>query len=98
MAILGTLIGAVVRLLNRLVNAALGWAGLLLFGKLPPLKQNVLLAITLGSLGWVVVVAGVLFPNIGTWLITFAPVPDAVPEWAVRLAMLVAAIVIPLLI
>lgn len=98
MAILGSIFGAVGRLLNRLVNAALGWAGLLLFGKLPPKKQTVLLAMTLGSLLWVVTLVGVLFPDAGTFLIALAPVPQQISKDLVRLVMLVAAIVLPLLI
>ena len=39
---------------------------------------------------------GVLLPDVGTFLLGFVPVPDAVPEWAARLVMLVAALVLPL--
>ena len=96
MAILGTILGAIGKLLNRLVNAALGWAGLLLFGKLPPLKQNVLLMVTLGSLGWIVVIIAVIVPDFGTWMLAFVPVPDFIPDWVVRLVMLALAIAIPI--
>ena len=98
MAILGSIIGAVGRLLNRLVNAALGWAGLLLFGKLPPRKQTALLGVTLGSLLWVVTLVGVIYPDAGTFLIALAPVPQQISDEWVRLAMLVAALVLPLII
>jgi hypothetical protein len=96
MAIFATIFGAIGKLLNRLLNAALGWAGLLLFGKLPPGKQTVLLVITLGSLAWVVTIVGVLFPDIGTFLLAFVPVPEQVSDDWVRLVMLAAAIVLPL--
>ncbi|MEA2622957.1 MAG: hypothetical protein QOH61_1867 [Chloroflexota bacterium] len=98
MAIFGAVFGAIGKLLNRLLNAALGWAGLLLFGKLPPGKQTVLLVVTLGSLAWVVTIVGVLFPDVGTFLLAFVPVPDGVSDDWIRLVMLAAAILVPLVI
>ena len=86
------------RFAGRLLNASLGWATLLLFGKVEGRKQTILLVIALGSLVWVVVLVGVALPDVGTFLLAFVPVPDFIEGWMVRLAMLVAAIVIPLLI
>ena len=52
----------------------------------------------LGSLVWVATLLGVVFPDVGTFLIAFVPVPDFVEESWVRLAMLAAAVLLPLLI
>ena len=98
MAIVGSLFAMVGRFAGRLLNSALGWATILLFGKVEGRKQTLLLVIALGALLWVVVLVGVAIPDIGTFLLAFVPVPDFVDESIVRLAMLVAAIAIPLLI
>jgi len=98
MALLTGLIGVAGRFAGRLLNSSLGWATLLLFGKVAGTKQTVLNLIGLAALAWVVVVIGVVFPDIGTFLLAFVPVPDFVDENVVRLAMLAAALVIPLLV
>ena len=98
MAIIGSLFAAVGRFAGKLLNAVLGWATLLLFGKVSGSKQTVLLLVALGSLVWVVTLLGILVPDIGTFLLAFVPVPDFIDETWVRLAMLALAIVIPLVI
>jgi hypothetical protein len=98
MAILATLFAAAGRFLGRVLNMALGWATIMLFGRVPESKQLLLSGITLGSLAWVVAVIGVLLPDAGTFLLAAVPRPEFVPENLIRLAMLAAALVIPLLI
>jgi hypothetical protein len=58
----------------------------------------VLLIIALGSLLWVLTLVGVILPDVGTFLLAFIPVPDFIDEGVVRLVMLGAAALIPLLI
>ena len=98
MAILGSLFAVFGRFAGKLLNAVLGWATLLLFGKVSGSKQTVLLLVALGSLLWVVTLLGILIPDIGTFMLGFVPVPDFIDENWVRLAMLGLAIVIPLVI
>lgn len=98
MAILGSIFAMFGRFAGKLLNAVLGWATLLLFGKVEGRKQTVLLLLALGSLAWVLVLVGVIFPDVGTFLLAFVPVPDFVDENLVRLAMLALAVLIPLLI
>ena len=98
MAILGSVFAMVGRFAGKLLNAVLGWATLLLFGKVSGNKQTVLLLVALGSLLWVVTVVGILVPDIGTFLLAFVPVPDFIDENVVRLIMLGLAIAIPLLV
>jgi hypothetical protein len=97
-AIVGSLFAMVGRFAGRLLNSALGWATILLFGKVAGSKQTLLLVIALGSLAWVLVVLSIAFPDLGTFLLAFVPVPDFVDENLVRLAMLGLALLIPLLI
>jgi hypothetical protein len=97
-AILATLFGALGRFAGKLLTAVLGWASTLLFGRVPQDRQILLLLMTFGSVVWVVLVVGVIFPEIGTMLLAFVPIPDFVDQNLVRLAMLVAALIVPLLI
>ena len=98
MALLGSIFAVFGRFAGKLLNAVLGWATLLLFGKVSGSKQTVLLLVALGSLLWVVTLLGILLPDIGTFMLAFVPVPDFIDENWVRLAMLGLAIVIPLVI
>ena len=95
MAILATLFGLIGRFTGKLLTMSLGWASLLLFGRVPKDKEVYLAAITFGSVIWVVLLVGVAFPAAGVWLLSFAPIPDWVDEGLVRLAMLGAVLVLP---
>jgi hypothetical protein len=97
-AILATIFGVLGRFVGKLLTAALGWASSLLFGRVPRDRQILLVLMTFGSVVWVVLLVGVLFPEVGTFLLAFAPIPDFVDESWVRLAMLIGALIVPLLI
>lgn len=98
MAIVASIFGVLGRFAGKFLTAVLGWASTLLFGRVPQSRQVLLAAITFGSLAWLVVLVGVVFPDVGTFLLAFVPVPSFVDETWVRLAMLVAALVIPVLV
>ena len=97
MAILAGIFGVLGRFVGKLLTAALGWASTLLFGRVSKDKQIILVLITFGSIAWVAMVLGVLVPDVGTFLLAFVPAPDYLEPW-IRLAMLAAAIITPLLI
>jgi hypothetical protein len=98
MAILAAVFGVLGRFVGKLLTAALGWASTLLFGRVPQDMQIVLVLITFGSIAWVAMLAGVLVPSVGVFLLAALPVPSFVDKEWVRLAMLIGAIVTPLLI
>lgn len=98
MAIFAGIFGLLGRQAGRFVTAALGWASTLLFGRVPQSRQMILAIMTLGSIAWVAMVAGVIVPEVGTLLLGLVPIPDFIDENWVRLGMLIAAIVTPLLI
>src|SRR6266511_1535486 len=96
MILITTVAGVIGRFAGRVLNSALGWATVLLFGKVAQSRQILLLLVTLGSLAWAAALAGVLVPSVGTFLLASVPAPDFVePNW-LRLAMLAVAIVLPL--
>jgi len=98
MAILQALIGLALRSLGRVVNTALGWATVLLFGRIPQQRQIIVTAMAFGSVVWLVAVAGIAWPGLAAFLLAFVtPPPWVDPAW-IRLAMLAAAAAIPLLV
>jgi hypothetical protein len=98
MAILAPLLAFIGRFVGKVVQTVFGWATILLFGRVPESKQLLLSGVALGAILWVVTLLGVLFPNVGTFLIAFIPAPDFISETWIRIAILIAAIVLPLLI
>jgi hypothetical protein len=98
MAILAALFALGSRFAGKVLTTALGWASTLLFGRVPADRQPLLLGITFGSVIWLVLVAGVVFPDIGAFLLVLIPPQEFVPEWAIRLAMLIGALIVPALV
>jgi hypothetical protein len=94
-AILAALVAFGSRFASKVLTTTLGWASTLLFGRVPASRQILLLGITFGSVIWMVLVAGVVFPDIGTFLLVLVPKQDIVPEWVIRLVMLIGALVVP---
>ena len=98
MAILATVFGMLGRFAGRVLTTTLGWAGTLLFGRVRKDRQVILAAVTFGSVVWAALLVGVVIPDVGTFLIAFVPVPDFVDPLWVRIGMLVAAAVLPLIV
>jgi len=98
MAIFAGIASLLGRFAGQLLNTTLGWATLLLFGKVPASRQMLLLVIVFGSLVWVVLVVGVLVPTIGTLLLSGVTLPAFVDLGWVRLGMLVGALILPAII
>jgi hypothetical protein len=95
MAILQALLAALLRSAGKLLNTAFGWATVMVFGKVPADRQIYLSIMGLGSVAWIATVAGIAFPSVGTFLLSFVPLPDWVDRTWVRLAMLAGALVVP---
>jgi hypothetical protein len=95
MAIIGSVFALLGRFVGRALTTTLGWASVLLFGRVPQDRQIWLAVLTFGSLAWVVAVLGSVFPNVGTLLLAAVPRPAFIPEDVVRLVMLAIAIVLP---
>ncbi|HEV2439585.1 MAG TPA: hypothetical protein VGX97_05945 [bacterium] len=96
MAILQVLIALALRSLGRIANTALGWATVLLFGRIPQHRQIIVTTMALGSVVWLVAIAGIALPEFATFLLTFVTLPPWVNRAWIRLAMLAAASAIPL--
>jgi hypothetical protein len=94
-AIIASLFALVGRFVGRVLTTTLGWASVLLFGRVPHDRQVWLAVLTFGSLAWVALAAGVLIPDVGTFLLAAFPRPDWIPEAPVRIAMLAGAVALP---
>jgi hypothetical protein len=94
-AIFASLFALVGRFVGRVLTTTLGWASVLLFGRVPQDRQVWLAVLTFGSLAWVALVVGVLVPDVGAILLAAFPLPDWVPEDVVRLGMLAGALLLP---
>lgn len=95
MAIIASLFAVVGRFVGRVLMTTLGWASIMLFGRIPQDRQIWLAVLTFGSLAWVAAGLGVLIPDVGAMLLTAIPRPEWVPEDLVRLAMLGVALILP---
>lgn len=95
MAILAALLTLGSRFAGKILTTALGWASMLLFGRVPADRHLLVLGVTFGSVIWMALVAGVIVPDIGAFLLLLLPPQDVVPEWLIRLVMLVGALIVP---
>ena len=98
MAILAPLFAFIGRFVGKVLQTVFGWATILLFGRVPESKQLLLSGVALGAILWIATVLGVLFPNVGAFLIALVPAPDFISQTWIRIAMLIAALVLPILI
>jgi hypothetical protein len=98
MALIAAVSAFLGRAAGRILQTTLGWASALLFGRVPPDRQIVMAAITLGSIAWIAALVGVAVPGAGVFLLTAIPHIPYVQDWMLRLVMLAAALFIPLLV
>ena len=95
MAFLAALVAFGSRFAGKVLTTALGWATTLLFGRVPASRQILLLGITFGSVIWMVMLAGVIFPDVGAFLLVLLPPQSFVPNAVIRLVMLIGVLVVP---
>jgi len=89
------LLGLVGRFAGQILNTTLGWATLLLFGKVPQSRQTLLLVIVFGSIVWVALVIGIIEPPVGTLLIASIPMSNSVDPNYIRVGMFAGVLAVP---
>jgi hypothetical protein len=97
MAILSALVGMLGRFAGKVLTTTLGWASVLLFGRIPEDRQVRFAILTFGSLVWVATVVGIIVPAAGLFLISLVPKPAWIDENLIRVVMIIAALVLPAL-
>jgi hypothetical protein len=94
-AIVQALIAMLTRSAGKLLNTAFSWATILLFGRVSQDRQIYVSLIAFGSVIWLIVLTGVAFPTVATFLLSFVTLPKWIDKTWIRLAMLAAVVVIP---
>jgi hypothetical protein len=95
MAFLAALVAFGSRFASKVLTTTLGWASTLLFGRVPGSRQILLLGITFGSVIWIVMLIGLIVPDVGAFLLLMLPSQNYVPDSVIRLLMLVGVLVVP---
>ena len=83
------------RFASKILTTSLGWASTLLFGRVPASRQILLLGITFGSVIWIVLLIGLIVPDVGAFLLLLIPPQSYIPEDVIRLVMLIGVLVVP---
>ena len=65
MAFLAALMAFSSRFAGKVLMTTLGWASTLLFGRVPASRQFLLLGVTFGSVIWMVLLIGLVVPDVG---------------------------------
>ena len=95
MAFLAAAVAFGSRFASKVLTTSLGWASTLLFGRVPASRQILLLGITFGSVIWLVMLAGLIVPDVGAFLLLLIPPQNVVPETTIRLLMLAGVLIVP---
>ena len=95
MALVQGLLALLLRSAGRLLNTAFGWATVMLFGRVPEDRQIYLSIAAFGSVLWLAALVGIAVPGAATFLLAFVTLPDWVDRGWIRIAMLIAAMVLP---
>jgi hypothetical protein len=80
---------------SKIVQAIFGWAVRALFGT-PEESEKTLLSIVVGAAAvWPLLLIGIPFPRIATFVIAFVPIPKWVPSGWIRGFWIFAAVLVP---
>ncbi len=95
MVIVSGLFTALSRLIGAVATSTLGWATILLFGRVPQARQRLLSLIALGSIVWLIAVLGIVLPVAGDLIVATVPRPSFIAAGWIRLSLLAIALLLP---
>ena len=95
MIVVQALLTLIVHSFGRAVNMVFGWATVMLFGRVPQERQIFLSVVAFGSIIWLIAVLGIAFPSTATFLLAFVSLPKWVDDAWIRIAMMMAAVIVP---
>src|SRR5579871_6662440 len=72
------------------------WAVEALFGRTTARQRTLFTALIGLSIAWPVLLFGILRPKLALQVLAFVPLPDAVPDWSVRVGWIALTFLIPL--
>ena len=82
-------------MLRQIVQIAVGWSTVMLFGKVPRTREPHLFVMSVGSICWIVAAVSVAVPPVGAFLLGFLPLPERIDGLIAWYIMLALMIVIP---
>ena len=80
-------------MLRQVVQIAVGWSTVTLFGKVPRTREPHLFVMSVGSICWIVAAVSIAIPPVAAFLLGFLPLPerlDGLIAWYVMLAFTIA--------
>ncbi len=95
LVLLQGLVALVGRYASTILNTVFGWATILLFGKVRQDRQIYLSIVTFGAVLWLILVAGIAFPRVASFILAFVTIPKSIDKNWIRLAMLGGALLLP---
>jgi hypothetical protein len=98
MAILQAILAELFNYVGTILNTALGWATIMLFGKVPKDRQLYVTLSTLGAMVWLIALIGVAFPAVAIFILSFVRLSSYIGRFWVRIAMAALVIVTPALV
>lgn len=96
MAIVQALIAFIGRSFGKILSALFDWAVVAIFGYASGTEKIFLSGLLAAAGAWPLLLLGIAFPKVATFLLAFIPVPSWVPSWAVRVVWMVLGLVVPL--
>jgi hypothetical protein len=82
-------------MLRQVVQVAVGWSTVTLFGKVPRTREPHLFVMSVGSICWIVAAVSVAIPPVAAFLLGFLPLPERLDGLIAWYVMLAFTIVIP---
>ena len=95
MAIVQAILALLSRSLGRIVSALFGWAVVALFGHTSGREKMWLSVLVGAAAAWPILLLGIAVPRVASLVLAFAPLPQAVPDWAIRLVWIILAVAVP---
>ena len=95
MVLIQALISWLGRSAGKVLNAVFGWSVIGLFGRSSPREQMLLSGLILCAAIWPLVVVGVIFPRVATFVLAFVPMVRSIPESTLRIVWITLMLAIP---
>jgi hypothetical protein len=96
MAIVQALVAFIGRSFGRILSALFDWAVVAIFGYTSGTEKIFLSGLLAAAGAWPLLLLGIAFPKIATFILAFVPVPSWVPSWIVRAVWIALAVIVPL--
>lgn len=96
MTTLISVLGMIGRFAGDVLTSTMGWAGTLMFGRVPDSHRRYLSAMLGGSALWAVLVLGLVLPELAAWSLSTTPHPWFVNSSWLAFVLTVGVVVVPL--